>query len=196
MPTHSVTRLRDNPVIVVALRAHRALTHSLTHTPKFACLRRLILPAADAHANDTNDDEEEMPQLTPISHLRALEAYPDGIKECVRRWTKGNRSRTVSLIISLCVEEQIVEEVATKLVEGLITPSPCRRPRSKKRRKVEGFSDFSENFTTSPDRPPPYVFPRTHETQASYWAKDSCTKQSYHYKMPADAYHAVIKLLA
>ena len=135
-----------------------------------------------------------MPQLTPISHLRALEAYPDGIKECVRRWTKGNRSRTVSLIVSLCRDEQIVEEVATKLVEGLITH--CRCPPSKKRRKVEGFSDFSENFTTSPDRPPPYVFPRTHETQASYWAKDRCTKQSYHYKMPADAYTACLKLLA
>ena len=173
-----------------------------SHIPNFFCLRRLILPAADAYANDTNDDEEEMPQLTPISHLRALEAYPDGIKECVRRWTKGNRSRTVSLIVSLCRDEQIVEEVATKLVEGLITP--CRRPPSKKRRKVEGFSDFSENFTTSPDCPPPYeiVFPRTHETQASYWANDSCTRpycgtpQSNHYKMPADAYHAVLKLLA
>ena len=120
-----------------------------------------------------------MPQLTPISHLRALEAYPDGIKECVRRWTKGNRSRTVSLIVSLCRDEQIVEEVATKLVEGLITP--CRRPRSKKRRKVEGnhlfVTDFSENFTTSPDRPPPYVFPRKHETQASYWANEG--NQSY-----------------
>jgi len=188
----------------VAPRAHRSLTHSLTHTPKFSCLRRLILPAADcSYGNDTNDDKEEMPQLTPISHLRALEAYPDGIKECVRRWTKGNRSRTVSLIVSLCRDEQIVEEVATKLVEGLITP--CRRPRSNKRRKVDAFvndfSDFSENFTTSPDRPPPYVFPRK-ETQASYWANDSCTSpycgtpQSNHYKMPADAYHAVLKLLA
>ena len=64
-----------------------------------------------------------------------------------------------------------MEEVATKLVEGLITT--CRRPCSKKRRKVEGnhvfVTDFSENFTTSPDCPPPYVFPRKRETQASYW---------------------------
>ena len=145
-----------------------------------------------------------MPQLTPSSRLRALEAYPDGIKECVRRWTKGNRSRTVSLIVSLCRDEQIVEEVATKLVEGLITP--CRRPRSKQLRKVEGnhlfVTPFSENFTTSSGRPPPCVFPRKHETQASYWGKDSCTSQycvtpqSNHYKMPTDAYHAVLKLLA
>ena len=83
------------------------------HTLKKIWPAALIVLVADAHANDTNDDEEEMPQLTPISHLRALEAYPDGIKECVRRWTKGNRSRTVSLIVSLCREmrdEHIVEE--------------------------------------------------------------------------------------
>ena len=35
----SMTRFRDTPVIVVALRGHRALTHSPTHT-KFCCLRR------------------------------------------------------------------------------------------------------------------------------------------------------------
>ena len=94
------------------------------HTQKILAAALIVL-VADAHANDTNDDEEEMPELTPISQLRALEAYPDGIKESVRRWTKGNRSRAVSLIVSLCRDEQIVEGLATKLVEGLDTP--CRR---------------------------------------------------------------------
>ena len=101
-----------------------------------------------------------MPELTSISQHRASEAYPDGIKECVRRWTKGNRSRIVSLIVSLCRDEQIVEDAATKLVEGLIIP--CQRRRSNKPRKVEDnhlfVNDFSEDFTTSPDRPPPYIF--------------------------------------
>ena len=34
-----MTRLRDTPVIVVALRGHRTLTHSATH-PNFCCLWR------------------------------------------------------------------------------------------------------------------------------------------------------------
>ena len=54
-----------------------------SHTQKFLAAVLIVL-VADAHANDTNDDEEEMPELTPISQLRALEAYPGGIKECVR----------------------------------------------------------------------------------------------------------------
>ena len=87
---------------------------------------------------------------------------------------------TASLIASLCRDEQIEEEVATKLVEGMATP--CRRP-NKKRRKAIGnhmfVTDFNENFPTGLSWSPSSIRlpPRKHETQASYWANEG--NQSY-----------------
>ena len=172
--------IRDNPVIVVALRAHRSLTHSRTHAhPKFSCAcGELILPAADG-------DDETMP-MTPISHLRALEAVPDGLEACVERWSQGSRTRAASLIVSLCRKFDVSFEVATALVKGMSTPvdghgHPGRRKQRKRGSPVDertlSFADFAENYT-SPDRPPPYVSPcRQYETQASYWMNEHETNQ-------------------
>ena len=169
-----MTRLRDNPVIVVVLRTHRSLTHALTHTPNFsrAC-GELNLPAAD-------DDDDTMP-MTPFSPLRALEAVPDGLEACVERWSQGSRTRAASLIVSLCRKFDVSFEVAKGLVKGMSTPvdghgHPDRRKKRKRGSPVVdertlSFADFAENYT-SPDRPPPYVSPcRQYETQASYWTQ-------------------------
>ena len=166
---------------MVALRAHRSLIHSLTHThPKFCCAcGELILPAADG------DDETMM--ITPISHLRALEAVPDGLEACVERWSQGSRTRAASLIVSLCRKFDVSFEVAKGLVKGMSTPvdghgHPDRRKKRKRGSPVVdertlSFADFAENYT-SPDRPPPYVSPcRQYETQASYWMNEHETNQ-------------------
>ena len=168
-----MTRLRDNPVIVVVLRTHRSLTHALTHTPNFLALRELNLPAADG-------DDDTMP-MTPFSPLRALEAVPDGLEACVERWSQGSRTRAASLIVSLCRKFDVSFEVAKGLVKGMSTPvdghgHPDRRKKRKRGSPVVdertlSFADFAENYT-SPDRPPPYVSPcRQYETQASYWTQ-------------------------
>ena len=174
-----MTRLRDNPVIVVALRAHRSLTHSLRHTPQiFLRLRRLILPAADCDGNDGDTTSE----MTPISHLRALESVPDGLEACVERWSQGSRTRAASLMVSLCRKFQVEVEVATALVKGMSTPvdgpdHPGRRKKRKRASPVISFADFAENCTSS-ECPPPYVSPcRRYETQASYWMNEDETNQ-------------------
>jgi hypothetical protein len=155
--------------------------------------------------------------MAPISHLRALEAVPDGLEACVERWSQGSRTRAASLMVSLCRKFQIEVEVATELVKGMSTPvdgpvhvHPGRRKKRKLASPGTSFAGFVENYT-SPDRPPPCVTPcRRRETQASYWMNENeCTcivdidvtraappdavpKQ---YTVPSDAYQAILAVL-
>ena len=192
---------------------HRSLTHSLRHTPQiFVRLRRLILPAADCDGNDGDTTSE----MTPISHLRALEPVPDGPEACVERWPQGSRTRAASLMVSLCRKFQVEGEVATKLVKGRSTPvdgprHPGRRKKRKRASPVISFADFTENYT-SHDRPPPYVSPcRRYETQALYWMNEDETNQYIvdridvtravlskpkKYIVPSDVYRTILAVLA
>jgi len=150
--------------------------------------------------------------MTPISHLRALEAVPDGLEACVERWSQGSRTRAASLMVSLCRKFQVEVEVATALVKGMSTPvdGPDHPGRRKKRKLASPVInvDFAENYTV--DLPPPYGFPRTHETQASYWMKEDETNQYIvdridvaraasrspkKYTVPQDAYQTILAVL-
>ena len=170
------------------------------------------MPAADcSYGNDA--------EMTPISHLRALESVPDGLEACVERWSQGSRTRAASLMVSLCRKYQVEVDVCYELVKGMGTPvdGPDHPGRRKKRKlaspfiSLADFTDFAENYT-SPDRPPPYVTPcRRRETQASYWMNENectCIVDSIdvtraappdavpkQYTVPSDAYQAILAVL-
>ena len=169
-----MTRLRDNPAIVVALRAHRPLTHSLTHPQIFlpaaadsASLRSLIPCLASGDVED-------------LSHGKSpLDASAAQARHVHRQSTKPPGCRSPSSPSS--PSQGVVKEVAVQLVDalghGVDTPGhrvgpwdgvggvvgePCDQNAS------VNEPDFAENiFLASPDRPPPYEVRRVE--QGSYW---------------------------
>ena len=105
-----MTRLRDNPAIVVALRAHRSLTHSLT--PKFSCLRQLI-PLRFAHLPCLASGDVE-----DLSHGKSpLDASAAQARHVRRQSTKPPGCRSPSS--SSSPSQGVVKEVAVQLVDAL-----------------------------------------------------------------------------
>ena len=156
-----MTRLRDNPVIVVALRTHRSLTHSLTH-PRFflaygvdsACFALQANLLAPAHTGRTQGDE----LCDSCSRNLALPSCDSCSRQLYRRRPVRRDRSFLTLTHSL------------RLLGFNEAPSP-RRCQLQRARLADGSymlvrgrenpwisrGDFSENFTPS------------RETQSLYW---------------------------
>lgn len=89
-------------------------THIDPHTQFFLAAPLIPLVVVGAPPSDDDGTPSKLAALTPISHLRAMDG-DDGLEACMHRLTAGSRPRAVALILDLCRQLAIEDEVCTQL---------------------------------------------------------------------------------
>ena len=93
-------------------------THIDPHTQFFLAAPLIPLVFVGAPRSQADGTPSKLAALTPISHLRAMDG-DDGLEACMHRLTAGSRPRAVALILDLCRQLAIEDEVCAQLANGM-----------------------------------------------------------------------------